>query len=135
MVQALWNREITDALAQGATRLATEAGATCDRFEVAGAFELPAAVRILGESHRYDAIVPVGCLVRGETPHFQVIADAVAKGLMELSLKLPAAITFGVLTCDTLDQARARAGGAEGNKGAESMEAALSLVALRKQAG
>ncbi len=78
-------------------------------------------------------MVPLGCLIRGETPHFQVLADAVAAGLMTVSLESDVAIPFGVLTCGTLAQAKARAGGREGNKGAEAMEAALSLVALRQR--
>jgi 6,7-dimethyl-8-ribityllumazine synthase len=103
-----------------------------DSFTVAGSFELPAAVAALAEAGRYDAIVPIGCLIRGETPHFEVLARAVATGLMELSLTYPVAIPFGVLTCDTVAQAKARAGGREGNKGAEAMAAALEMVALRQ---
>ena len=83
---------------------------------------------------RYDAIVPIGCLIRGETPHFDVLARTVATGLMELSLTYPCAIPFGVLTCDTYEQARQRAGGSEGNKGEEAMEAAFDLLALRQTA-
>lgn len=98
---------------------------------MAGAFELPAAVALLGDTGRYDAIVPLGCLIKGETPHFGVLADAVAGGLMQLSLAYPAAIPFGVITCDTAAQARERSGGRKGNKGAEAMEAALAMVAMR----
>jgi 6,7-dimethyl-8-ribityllumazine synthase len=110
---------------------ARESGAAVDSFTVAGSFELPAAVALLCDTGRYDAVVPIGCLVRGETPHFDVLAQAVATGLMALSLSYPTAITFGVLTCDTMAQARARAGGKQGNKGADAMEAALALVGLR----
>ena len=131
LVVARWNREITDLLAAGAERTARDAGMTVERFGVAGAFELPAAVGILAETGRFDAIVPIGCLIRGETPHFDVLARAVATGLMELSLTYPCAIPFGVLTCDTFEQARQRAGGSHGNKGEEFMEAAFDLLALR----
>lgn len=134
LVVARWNREITDPLAAGAERTAHEAGMTVERFGVAGAFELPAAVGILAETGRFDAIVPIGCLIRGETPHFDVLARAVATGLMELSLTYPCAIPFGVLTCDTFEQARQRAGGNKGNKGEEFMEAAFDLIALRHAA-
>lgn len=134
LVVARWNREITDVLAAGAERTARDAGLTVERFGVAGAFELPAAVGILAETGRYDAIVPIGCLIRGETPHFDVLARTVATGLMELSLTYPCAIPFGVLTCDTYEQARQRAGGSEGNKGEEAMEAAFDLLALRQTA-
>lgn len=128
---ARWNAEITDRLAAGALDAATKAGARVDHFSVAGSFELPAAVAALGDTGRYDAIVPIGCLIRGQTLHFELLADAVATGLMSLSLAYPAAIPFGVLTCDTAAQARARAGGRLGNVGAEAMDAALGMVALR----
>jgi 6,7-dimethyl-8-ribityllumazine synthase len=131
IVRARWNEDVTLALERGATLRAAEAGAAVDIFEVAGSFELPAAVALLAESGRYDAIVPIGCLVRGETPHFDVLAHAVARGLMDLSTAYPIAIPFGVLTCDTIEQALARAGGSEGNKGEEFMDAALEMVALR----
>jgi 6,7-dimethyl-8-ribityllumazine synthase len=132
IVRARWNEEITLALERGATGRATDSGATVDLFEVAGSFELPAAVALLADTGRYDAVVPIGCIIRGETPHFEYIAQSVAKGLMDLTLTYPIAIPFGVLTCDSIDQARERAGGAEGNKGAESMDAALEMVALRQ---
>jgi len=135
VVVASWNAEITDRLATAAVETAERAGAKVERFEVAGAFELPAAVALLGDTGRYDAVVPIGCLIKGETPHFSVLADAVASGLMQLSLAYPTAIPFGVLTCDTAAQARARAGGRQGNKGVEAMEAALGMIALRAGAG
>ena len=130
IVAARWNAEITDALAAGAERAAREAGAQVDVYRVAGSFELPGAVAVLCATGRYEAVVPIGCLIRGETPHFEVLADAVAAGIVELSISYPVAVPFGVLTCDTLAQARARAGGRKGNKGAQAMEAALETVAL-----
>lgn len=132
IVRARWNEDVTLALERAALERATENGAAVDVFEVAGAFELPAAVALLADSARYDAIVPIGCLIRGETPHFDVLAHAVARGILDLSLIYPIAIPFGVLTCDTIEQAMARAGGAEGNKGSEFMDAALEMVALRQ---
>lgn len=129
---ARWNAEITERLASGAIDAARRAGADVERFDVAGSFELAAAVALLGDTGRYDAIVPVGCLIRGETAHFDVLAHAVADGLMQLSLAYPAAIPFAVLACDTTAQARARAGGRKGNVGAEAMEAALAMIALRR---
>ena len=132
VVSARWNAEITDRLAEGAAQAARAAGASVDSFDVAGSFELPAAVAMLAETGRYDAVVPIGCLIRGQTPHFEVLSRAVASGLMELSITYPIGLAFGVLTCDTMAQARARAGGRLGNKGAEAMEAALGIVALRQ---
>jgi 6,7-dimethyl-8-ribityllumazine synthase len=132
IVRARWNEEVTLALERGAILRATDAGATVDLFEVPGSFELPAAVALLADTGRYDAIVPLGCLVRGDTPHFDVLAHAVARGIVDLSTTYPIAIPFGVLTCDTMEQAMARAGGSEGNKGIEFMDAALEMVALRQ---
>lgn len=133
VVRARWNEAITAALAQGAAEAARAAGAQVEEFSVDGSFELPAAVATLARSGRFAAVVPVGCLVRGETPHFEVLANAVCAELIALSVRERCAITFGVLTCDTMEQAAARAGGTEGNKGAEAMAAALGLVALRRQ--
>jgi 6,7-dimethyl-8-ribityllumazine synthase len=132
IVRARWNEEVTLALERGAIERAADAGATVDLFEVAGSFELPAAVALLADTGRYDAVVPIGCVIRGETPHFEYIAQSVSKGLMDLTLTYPTAIPFGVLTCDSIEQARERAGGAEGNKGTEFMDAALEMVALRQ---
>lgn len=132
IVTARWNSEITDRLSSAAVATARQAGASVDSYTVAGSFELPAAVAALADTGRYDAIVPIGCLIKGETPHYEFLADAVAAGLMELSLTYPVAIAFGVLTCDTFAQAKARAGGRLGNKGSEFMDAALGMVALRQ---
>jgi 6,7-dimethyl-8-ribityllumazine synthase len=130
IVRARWNDEITRALARGALEAALAAGAKVEEFEVAGSFELPPAVAMLARSRRFDAVVPLGCLIRGETAHFDVLAHAVARSLAELALSAsPVAIPFGVLTCETVDQARARSS-PEHNVGAEAMEAALELVSL-----
>lgn len=130
VVTARWNSDITEALTAGALAAAHAARAHVDTFTVAGSFELSAAATALAETGRYDAVVPIGCLIRGETPHFDVLAEAVAAGLMELSTRGTVAVSFGVLTCDTVAQARARAGGRKGNKGAEAMEAALEMTAF-----
>ncbi|HUQ41086.1 MAG TPA: 6,7-dimethyl-8-ribityllumazine synthase [Candidatus Limnocylindrales bacterium] len=132
IVRARWNEEITLSLEKAAIARAAMRGATVDLFEVPGSFELPAAVALLADTGRYDAIVPIGCLIRGDTPHFDVLAAAVARGIVGLAVTYPLAIPFGVLTCDTVAQAEARAGGSEGNKGTEFMDAALEMVALRQ---
>jgi 6,7-dimethyl-8-ribityllumazine synthase len=130
IVRARWNDEITRGLAQGAVQRALAQGAKVEEFEVAGSFELPPAVSALATSGRFDAVVPLGCLIRGETPHFDVLAQAVARALAELATWLPVAIPFGVLTCETIEQARARSG-SERNVGAEALDAALEMVTLR----
>ena len=132
IVRSRTNDEITLALERGAIERAADAGAIVDLFEVAGSFELPAAVALLADTGRFQAVVPIGCLIRGDTPHFEYIAQSVAKGLMDLTLTYPIAIPFGVLTCNSIEQARERAGGTEGNKGSEFMDAALEMVALRQ---
>ena len=119
VVAATWNAPVTDRLL---------AGATHETFRVPGSFELPSAVARLAATKRFDAIVPLGCLVRGDTPHFHYLAEAVAGGLQRLSVETDVPIAFGVLTCDTLAQALDRAGGAEGNKGADAAEAALQTL-------
>jgi len=130
IVRARWNDEITRALAQGAVATALAEGATVEEFEVAGSFELPPAVATIARSGRFDAVVALGCLIRGETAHFDVLAHAVARSLAELATSLSVAIPFGILTCETLDQARARSS-PEHNVGTEAMEAALEMVSLR----
>lgn len=130
VVRARWNEEITRALAQGAVETALAHGAAVEEFEVAGSFELPPAVATIARSHRFDAVVPLGCLIRGETAHFDVLAHAVTRSLAELAASLDVAITFGVLTCENVEQARARSS-PEHNVGAEAMDAALELVSLR----
>src|SRR5438093_7004124 len=130
IVRARWNDEITRALAQGAVTAALAAGAEVEEFEVAGSFELPPAVAMIARSGRFEAVVPLGCLIRGETAHFDVLAHAVARSLAELAASLPVAIPFGVLTCENIEQARARSS-PDHNVGAEAMDAALELVALR----
>lgn len=132
VVAARFNAQVTDKLLAGAVRALQDAGAVHETFRVPGSFELPATARRLARTKRYDAVVPLGCLIRGETPHFDVIAHAVAHGLMRVSLEEDVPVVFGVLTCDTLAQALDRAGGAEGNKGAEAAEAALELLALAR---
>lgn len=129
---ARFNQSVTDRLLAGAVAALQDAGATHETFRVAGSFELPAAARALARTGRFDAVVPIGCLIRGDTPHFHYIADAVANGLMRVTLGEEVPVVFGILTCDTSAQALDRAGGAEGNKGAEAAEAALELVALRQ---
>jgi len=85
---------------------------------------------MLARSGRFDAVVPLGCLIRGETAHFEVLAHAVARSLADLATSFPVAVPFGVLTCETIEQARARSS-VEHNVGAEAMQAALELVSLR----
>jgi 6,7-dimethyl-8-ribityllumazine synthase len=105
-----------------------------DVLWVPGAWELPVAVRRALASERYDAAVAVGAVVRGETPHFDVVAGEAARGLMEAMRDYEVPVTLGLLTTDTLAQAEARAGGAHGNKGEDAALAVLELLDLLDRA-
>jgi 6,7-dimethyl-8-ribityllumazine synthase len=97
---------------------------------VPGAWEIPVALDAMARSGRYAALIALGVLVRGGTLHFEVIAHECSRGIAEVALRRELPVTFGVLTCETMEQAEARAGGAEGNKGGEAALAALEMAAL-----
>lgn len=129
-----FNEAITRRLERGAVDALLEAGvadANLDIIRVPGAWELPAAARSALGTDRYDAVVAVGAVIRGETPHFDFVASAAARGLADAAAEYDTPIGFGLLTCDTLEQAEARAGGSHGNKGADAAHAALEMVDLR----
>jgi 6,7-dimethyl-8-ribityllumazine synthase len=100
---------------------------------VPGAFELPVVARKLALSGRYDAVVALGCVIRGDTPHFEYVAGECARGLTMASLETGLPIIFGVLTVETVEQALERAATTAGNKGGESMDTALEMISLMKQ--
>lgn len=134
IVTAQWHREISDALFSGAQRACREAGVTQVRVEwVPGSFELPLAAQWLLDSG-FDAVVVLGLVLRGETPHFDYVCDGVTGGVMDVMVKLGKPIGFGVLMCDTLDQAQARAGlpGSSEDKGFEATVAALEMLQLQR---
>jgi len=125
------NAEVTDALVAGALATFEQQGIAPDAvrvLRVAGAFELPMTASKLLQTHVVDAVVCLGAIVRGETPHFEYLAIAVADGIQSVAIDSGVPVTFGVLTCDTLEQARARSGGAKGNKGSEAALAAIELA-------
>jgi 6,7-dimethyl-8-ribityllumazine synthase len=114
--------------ARGALRKAGIADAQVDVVWVPGAFELPVAAEVAAASERYAVIVALGCVIRGETAHFDYVAGEAARGLSNVSLAHQIAVGFGVLTTENEIQALARAGGVVGNKGAEAAEAALQTA-------
>lgn len=133
VIVSRFNEAITGPLRAGALRALQEAGAAADHvetFNVPGAFELPQAARAVAETGRFDAIVCLGCVIRGETPHFEYICAAAADGLMAASGETGVPMAFGVLTTDTWEQAEARAGAGRDNKGFEAAAAALDMAAL-----
>lgn len=137
LVVSRYHEGITRALAEGAREAFVEAGGDpADLIELAapGAYELPQIASALARSGRVDLIIALGCVIHGETKHFEYICQAVAQGLMTVSLESAMPVAFGVLTCDTLAQAKARAGGELGNKGVEAMHAALGALHAQRAA-
>ncbi|MFQ5742847.1 MAG: 6,7-dimethyl-8-ribityllumazine synthase [Acidobacteriota bacterium] len=131
VVRSCTNPALTERLLSGALDTLGKHGVGDDAtrvIEVPGAFELPMMAAKLARGGHVDAIICVGALVRGETPHFDHLCAAVAQGIQWVAIQTGLPVTFGVLTCDTLDQARARAGGAKGNKGVEAAVAAIEMV-------
>ncbi|MGB2712652.1 MAG: 6,7-dimethyl-8-ribityllumazine synthase [Vicinamibacterales bacterium] len=133
LVVSRFNETITARLRDGARAALAEAGAGSDEVEefwVPGAFELPQAARELADTGGFDAIIALGCVIRGETPHFDYICRAVATGLMTASGDTGVPMAFGVLTTDTEAQAAARAGEGRDNKGFEAAAAGLEMAQL-----
>lgn len=134
LVASRFNDLVVEPLIRGAEDALRRHGVSDDDItlvRVPGAWEIPWACRRIAESGKSDAIVALGAVVRGSTPHFDYVASEVAKGVAQVSLQTGVIATFGVLTTDTLDQALERAGGKAGNKGADAALAALELVSLR----
>ena len=135
VVVARYNDSITSKLLAGAIATLTKHGVTEDSIDVAwvpGAFEIPLVADRLAASGSYVAVLCLGAVIRGETTHDQHINRGVSLGLMEAGLRSGIPVLFGVLTCDSVEQAIHRAGGNVGNKGAECAEAALHMVGLLK---
>ena len=131
-----FNDTVTQPLVDGALDALTRHGVAFDDIDVVwvpGAFELPAAARVLLASERYDALVAVGAVIRGDTPHFDYVAGEAARGLAQAAADSHVPLGFGVLTCDTMEQAAERAGGAHGNKGWDAAVAALEMADLYDQ--
>jgi 6,7-dimethyl-8-ribityllumazine synthase len=130
---ARFNDFIVASLLKGATSAWLERGGSPDDLAVVrvpGAFELPLAAKKLGASGRYHAVVALGCVIRGDTPHFEYVAGECARGLQQASLETGVPVAFGVLTVETVDQALERAATGAGNKGAEAMDTALEMASL-----
>jgi 6,7-dimethyl-8-ribityllumazine synthase len=133
IVAARFNDFIVSSLLKGATASWLERGGAAEDLLVArvpGAFELPVVARKLAASGRYDAIVALGCVIRGDTPHFDYVAGESAHGLQLASLETGVPIVFGVLTVETVEQALERAATTSGNKGGEAMDTALEMAGL-----
>jgi 6,7-dimethyl-8-ribityllumazine synthase len=133
IIAARFNAALVDQLIAGARAAWREHGgdpARCLVERVPGAFELPLAAKMFAASGGCDAVIALGCVIRGDTPHFDFVAGECARGLMDAGLATGVPVIFGVLTTDTLAQAEERADAARMNKGRESMEAALEMIEL-----
>jgi 6,7-dimethyl-8-ribityllumazine synthase len=136
-IQAPYYEQVVTGMRRGAERVFAEAGALHQTVDVAGGYELPAALRmaLVQTREQYDGYLLLGCVVKGETDHYTFICDAICHGVMRISAGTGAAIGFGLLTVDTLQQAIARAAEDRHNKGAEAAHALLAQVALRRRWG
>lgn len=136
VVASRFNETVTRALVEGALDALLRHGAAFDDVDVIwvpGAWELPLAARRAMGTERYDAVVAVGAVIRGDTPHFDYVAGEASRGLAEASRDSDIPLGFGLLTCDTMEQALERCGGAHGNKGWDAAVAALEMADLLDQ--
>jgi 6,7-dimethyl-8-ribityllumazine synthase len=137
IVEARYYEHIAEKLLQGATQVLDEAGVVYDRLTVPGALEIPGAIAMAYEAAQkkrtpYDGVIALGCVIQGETYHFDIVSNESARGLMDLALRqIP--VGNGILTVDNELQAQARLGGGKGHKGAEAARAALAMVKLKRQ--
>jgi 6,7-dimethyl-8-ribityllumazine synthase len=135
IVVAEWNSEITFAMRDGAMQTLVRHGVKTEDIvlrHVPGSFELTAGTQMMAHYTPVDAIISIGCVIRGETPHFDYICQGVTAGLTQVSIESKTPVIFGVLTTNTLQQALDRAGGKHGNKGVEAAVTAIKMVALKR---
>ena len=133
IVVSEWNDHITDSLLNGAKECLMAHGVKNEKIivrRVPGSFELPLGAEWMLKQASVDAVICIGCIIQGETRHFEFIAQAVADGIMNVGLKHQKPAIFSVLTCNTMEQAEDRAGGKHGNKGVEGAVSALKMLAL-----
>ncbi len=136
LVVARFNSFVTESLLNGALDALKRHGAQDSDLEVVwvpGAYELPLAVKVIAEKGQYDAVIALGAVIRGGTPHFDFVAGECVKGLSQVMMQTGLPVSFGVLTVDSIEQAIERAGTKAGNKGAEAAMSAVEMVNLLKQ--
>ena len=135
MVVSEWNSEITFSLLEGAYNTLLKHGAKADQIDinyVPGSFELTCGATLQAEANLYDAVICIGCVIKGETPHFDYICQGVTGGITQLNMKYKMPFIYCVLTTNTLNQAKDRAGGKHGNKGDEAAVTAIKMVELSR---
>lgn len=135
IVAARFNADVVDKLLKGCQKRLKELGLTpsqVELFQVPGAFELPLTAKIMAQTGRFDAIICLGAVIRGETPHFDFVAGECARGVQDVALETRMPIIFGVLTTDNDEQAWDRTGGKHGHVGIRAAEAAVEMIAVLK---
>lgn len=135
LVVSPYYETISEMLLAGATEAIAAAGHGSEMITVPGALEIPAAVNIALSSNRYSGFVALGCVIRGDTTHYDIVINESARGLQELALRTHAAIGNGILTCENMDQAWVRADKTQGNKGGEAARAAIRMTQIRQMFG
>ncbi|MBM4351713.1 MAG: 6,7-dimethyl-8-ribityllumazine synthase [Deltaproteobacteria bacterium] len=138
IVLSRFNNFVSDRLLEGALDALRRSGAEegdCSVVRVPGSFEIPLATKKLAKSGRYDALICLGCVIRGATPHFEYIATEVTKGIASITLESEIPVSFGVLITDTIEQAIERAGTKVGNKGFDAAMSAIEMANLMKEIG
>jgi len=138
VVTASWNPEVTFSMRDAAVQYLTACGVIPENIlceEVPGSYELPLGAQTMLERDDIQGVVCIGCIIQGETRHFDFIADAVAHGIMQVTLQYNAPVSFGVLTTNNQQQALERAGGSHGNKGVEAASAVMAMLRLQRSAG
>jgi 6,7-dimethyl-8-ribityllumazine synthase len=140
IVEARFYDDIADEMVKGATRALEKAQATFERFAVPGAFEIPGAIRLAMDATRdgaprFDGYVALGCVIRGETTHYDYVCSESARGLQDLAIRHKLAIGYGILTVENREQAMVRAGVDRGDKGRAAVEACLAMVGLAREFG
>ncbi|MBM3651227.1 MAG: 6,7-dimethyl-8-ribityllumazine synthase [Alphaproteobacteria bacterium] len=131
IVESHYYDEVAEALIAGAEREIARNGAVSERVAVPGAFEIPAAIALAAD--RYDGFVALGCVIRGETTHYDYVCGESARGLMDLAVHKKLAIGYGIVTVDNMEQAKARAFTDRGDKGGDAAHACLAMVALGRR--
>ena len=135
VVAARFNNAIVDELLSGCLLRLAELGGTAEVYRVPGAFELPVAAKVAAQTGRFAAVICLGCVIRGDTPHFEYVAGEAARGIQQVALDECLPVIFGVLTTNTEQQALDRTGGAHGHAGERAAEAAAEMIAMLAKAG
>lgn len=134
LVKTEWNADIVDELERGCLKVCSENKIQTKTIVVPGAIEIPFAVQqCWNNDNTPSAFITLGCVIRGGTPHFEYVCQSVTQGITQLNLSLPVPVIFGVLTVDTIEQAKERTGGIHGHKGEEAAITAIKMMVLNKQ--